>query len=533
MQKIIRIFNGIGQMSSKLETPAGLVFIIIFLLCILAVILSWVMLPGLKWKTKTKNVFRRTSVWFMIAIYLFIVLGCMYLLRDPSQTYQMELLPFYGMADHSMLQQEALSDLGSFVLFLPIGILFFAQFTGEYAIAYSVMFVFGASFATETLRYILKMGAFCTENMICATFGGLLGAFLVTAWRKTQGRKSFGGIMLRVLFGLCSLVLVLGIAAFGTYHVLRMTGEKKMQKNISDVSMKMASEKKNSSDLIWHDGKAYKYNDQVITILCMGIDQQTEEIQEMDNISGESGQADSIFLVVLNPVNRQLNVIAISRDTMTEIATYDAKGNYIGDSVNHLGLAYAFGNGKDTSCEYMVHAVSKLFYGIPVNGYAAFNMETISRLNDAVGGVTVTVPQGENLSADLQSGMTVRLQGNQAEDFVRYRDTGTEGSNNQRIARQREFVLNFFSAATDALQKDVSLPVTLYQELSDEMVTDIGLDNAVYLASEAVTMQFGENNLTMLEGETKSGKVYDEFYVDDKKLYELILNTFYTEVALN
>lgn len=104
-------------------------------------------------------------------------------------------------------------------------------------------------------------------------------------------------------------------------------------------------------------------------------------------------------------------MIAISRDTMTEIATYDVKGNYIGDSVNHLGLAYAFGNGKDTSCEYMVHAVSKLFYGIPINGYAAFNMETISKLNDAVGGVTVTVPEGEDLSKKLKAGTAVTLKG--------------------------------------------------------------------------------------------------------------------------
>ena len=227
-----------------------------------------------------------------------------------------------------------------------------------------------------------------------------------------------------------------------------------------------------------------------------------------------------------------MNVIAISRDTMTEIATYDAKGNYIGDSVNHLGLAYAFGNGKDTSCEYMVHAVSKLFYGIPINGYAAFNMETISKLNDAVGGVTVTVPEGEDLSEDLKAGTTVTLKGSQAETFVRYRDTEMEGSNNLRIARQREFVLNFFTAAVDAMKKDVSLPVTLYQQLTDEMVTDIGLDNAVYLATEAAGMQFGEGNLIMLQGEAKAGKVYDEFYVDDAKLYELILNTFYTEVAL-
>ena len=130
----------------------------------------------------------------------------------------------------------------------------------------------------------------------------------------------------------------------------------------------------------------------------MGIDQHSEEIQEYKYISGESGQADSIFLAVLDPANNKLSVIAVSRDTMTEIATYDAKGNYIGDSLNHLGLEYAFGDGKETSCQYMVDAVSKLFYGIPINGYVAFNMSTISQLNDAVGGVTVTVPEDENIS---------------------------------------------------------------------------------------------------------------------------------------
>ncbi len=35
-----------------------------------------------------------------------------------------------------------------------------------------------------------------------------------------------------------------------------------------------------------------------------------------------------------------------------------------------------FGDGKEKSCQYMVDAVSKLFYGIPINGYVAFNMET-------------------------------------------------------------------------------------------------------------------------------------------------------------
>lgn len=531
MEKLIRIFNGIGQMSSKLGTSAGLAFVAVFAVCIMTVILSWLVIPRVNWKTRTKKMFSRISVCFLLGIYFWVILGCMYSLRDPAQEYRMQLLPLYGIADHSLLWQEVLRDLGTLVLFVPVGVLFFVQYNGEYSVVYTAMFAFGSGFALEVLQYALKMGTFCTEDMICTTFGGLAGAFLSIAWKKTQGKANLGGIILRFLFAVCLLVLILGTVAFGTYHVLRMSGEIDMQKNISDVSMNMESDdkKENSSDLIWHNGKAYKFNAQVVTILCMGIDQQSEQIEEKQDVSGESGQADSIFLVVLNPVSQQMNVIAISRDTMTEIASYDAKGNYIGDVVNHLGLAYAFGNGKDTSCEYMVHAVSKLFYGIPINGYAAFNMETISRLNDAVGGVTVTVPEGKDISDDLKAGTTVKLKGSQAETFVRYRDTETEGSNNQRIVRQKEFLLNFFNSAVEAMKNDVSLPMTLYQEMTDEMVTDIGLDNAVYLATEAVSMRFDESNLIVLPGEAKAGKVYDEFYVDDAKLYELILDTFYTE----
>ena len=105
----------------------------------------------------------------------------------------------------------------------------------------------------------------------------------------------------------------------------------------------------------------------------------------------------------------------------------------------------------------MVDAVSKLFYGIPINGYVAFNMETISQLNDAVGGVTVTVPEGENISDKLKSGETVTLNGDDAVSFVRYRDTSVEGSNNLRIARQKQYLINFFSRAVKAVQKDVFL----------------------------------------------------------------------------
>ena len=91
-------------------------------------------------------------------------------------------------------------------------------------------------------------------------------------------------------------------------------------------------------------------------MLVMGIDQESDTIEEKDDVSGESGQADTIFLIVMDKSKDEIKMISISRDTMTQIKTFDYKGNYLGKSKNHLGLAYSFGDGKVTSCQYMVDA---------------------------------------------------------------------------------------------------------------------------------------------------------------------------------
>ena len=129
-----RIFNGIGQMSSSLGTSAGLVFLAIFFVCIVSVIVSWIVIPRLKWRRRTKSRFRRVSVWFMIGLYFLLILSCMYLLRDPSQGYQMQFLPLYGLAEHSLLQKELLCDVGTFLMFVLVGILFRAQYRGEWLV---------------------------------------------------------------------------------------------------------------------------------------------------------------------------------------------------------------------------------------------------------------------------------------------------------------------------------------------------------------------------------------------------------------
>lgn len=358
--------------------------------------------------------------------------------------------------------------------------------------------------------------------------------------RRGGRKKSKGKLIAKIALIIVIVLMVLVAAGAGAYYYLRASGKSSLLQNaetsVPDMQKSETVKEKNEAQetydptLFRYDGKLYKYNSSITTILCMGIDQRTETFEKQE-ISGESGQADSIFLTVMNPETKKVKLISVSRDTMTNIKNYDVSGKYIGDSVNHLGLAYAYGDGEELSCKMMTEAVSELFYDLPIHGYVSVLLSAIAPLNDSVGGVQVTVP--EDLTAKdpaLYEGAQLTLNGDQALIFVQNRDTNKEGSNLNRMERQKQYALSFISSAKQAVKSNPTLPVTMYQQLSPQMVTNIGIDDAVYLVSEMLGMQFSKDDIISLEGEVKQGAVYEEYYVDDKKLLELVLDTFYKEV---
>ena len=97
------------------------------------------------------------------------------------------------------------------------------------------------------------------------------------------------------------------------------------------------------------------------------------------------------------------------------------------------------------------------------------------------------------------------------------------------MERQKQYLVNFMGQAVKAMKEDMSLPVSLYQSLTDDMVTNLSLDRSVYLATEAMDMHFTADGIVSLKAKSKKGSVYDEVYVDDDALYDLIIQTFYTE----
>lgn len=279
-----------------------------------------------------------------------------------------------------------------------------------------------------------------------------------------------------------------------------------------------------------YQGQAYAYNEDILTFLFMGIDKKDGTVREVaDGTNG--GQADALFLLVLNPHNRKASVIGINRNTMTEIDIYNEEGAYVNTVLAQIAVQHGFGNGVEKSCEYQKEAVSRLFYRLPIHGYAAVNMSAIPELNDIVGGVDVTVL--EDMTSEVSAfaeGAVVHLEGQDALTYVRYRDRNAFGSADQRLARQKQYLTEFIGAAKIAAKEDIATVVRLYQTAAPMMTTDITLDEAVYLASQALDYRLESEDFHMLAGENVMGERFEEYYIDEVALYELILEIFYEPV---
>lgn len=276
-----------------------------------------------------------------------------------------------------------------------------------------------------------------------------------------------------------------------------------------------------------YQGVHYRYNSDILTFLFLGIDKMDEVKAVKDGFDG--GQSDAIFLLALNPNNKEATVIGIPRDTMTEIEVYDKRGDYLGVATAQITLQHGYGDGGRLSCERTMAAVSRLFYELPIHGYCAINMGAIPLINDAVGGVEVTALE-DVIRTKIKKGQTIVLKGKDAYSYLHNRDTKSDGSALRRQERQKQYLSAYAKTALEAMKTDITLPVTLYNTISKYMVTDITVDEVSYLATQAAGYHFDSDNIHTLTGINKLGGEYEEFYVDETALYELILDVFYEEV---
>lgn len=280
------------------------------------------------------------------------------------------------------------------------------------------------------------------------------------------------------------------------------------------------------TDTVEAGGSVYKYNDHLSNYLFMGIDTR-DEVSSYES-QQDAGQADAIFLVSMDRATEEIKVLLIPRDTIAEIEVFNPSGKSLGTTEDHINIQYAYGDGKEKSCELMKTAVSNLLGDIPIRGYCAMNMDGISVITDFVGGVEVTVPDSslEEVNPDFTEGAVVTLTGDNAEQFVRYRDTEISQSAIVRQERQKVYLQAFLKKAQAMAEDDASFAVDIFNEIQPFTVTNLGND----IFAKLLTASQGKKvETSTIPGEAAKGENFDEYHVDQQQLDRLLLSMFYSK----
>lgn len=345
---------------------------------------------------------------------------------------------------------------------------------------------------------------------------------------KTNKKKipTAGKVAIAILVLL--LVLILGVV--GTFFFLEYKGK-------SNLTSPTVTTQENYEEKITYNGHEYVYNKDVIAIAFLGVDKRDLGLE--DGVIGTAGQADTNIVLTVDTKTGRAKAIAVPRDTMVEVDLYSENNIFLRNEEMQLCLSYAYGNGRDTSATNVTTSISRILRNIPIEKYFALDLNGIAPINDAVGGVTLTslydfpkenIKKGDEIH--LATGADLS-----AEAYVRTRNLDSINASLNRTERQVQYIKAFAAQVVPAVLNDFSIVTRLYNTASDYSATNLTVSDATYLASLLISKGITDFETETLQGEMKPSTridyadvVYAEFYPDEDKLMETVLDTFYTQI---
>lgn len=341
--------------------------------------------------------------------------------------------------------------------------------------------------------------------------------------RRRKKRKMKKGLK---IFLIILLVIALLISATGgTYAYLKSQGK-------TDLTSATIQDS-NHEEIITYKGHKYSFNENVVSIAFMGVDQRDlQSKKDADFV----GCADADIVVAIDTIDGTVKVINIPRDTMVDIDVYNDTGVFLSTDNVQLCLAYAYGDGKTQSCENVTKAISRILYNVPISKYFALDLDGVAPINDSVGGVTLEA-QYSIPDKGIVKGEKITLKGDMAEAYVRTRDMDYLEASLNRSARIEQYVTAFAQQLLPAVKNDFGVVTKLYNTASKYSQTNITLNNATYLASMILSKGIDSFDTYTLKGsmsEVKHTKYPDaviaEFTPDEDSVMEAVLNTYYTQI---
>lgn len=277
---------------------------------------------------------------------------------------------------------------------------------------------------------------------------------------------------------------------------------------------------------LFYQGKEYVLKDTVETFLVLGLDKY-DGAAVSDSYNNDK-QADFLMLFVFDNDAKTCTAVHINRDTMANVRILAIDETKVVDTVTkQIALAHTYGKGREASCRNTKDSVEDLLHGIKVNHYTSFTMDSVPIINDFVGGVEITVMDDfTGIDEKLVKGETVTLMGEEALLYVRARSSLEDSTNLRRMERQRQYINALYQKVVSCMEADESFAVNFIDTIDDYVVYDSSDHKMQKFAEKFDTYQF--LGIREIEGETKVGEKFMEFYPDEDSVWSIVLDLFCT-----
>ncbi len=341
-----------------------------------------------------------------------------------------------------------------------------------------------------------------------------------------EPRRKRGNLKLKLLIGVAIVLLLLAALELGL-HIIenRMKGEESQYGDTGDWGKHAADADEaetGEEHLITIADKDYIYTDDIRTYLMIGTDA-TNHASGKTAATTRGEMADFLMLLMINRTQDTYGFIQLNRDTMMDVPVLDETGKFTGFFKEQLCIAHWYGTTPEERNENTVYAVSRLLGDMDIDGYYAINMEDIDALNNAIGGVVVTI-KGDLTEVDPEftDGAEVLLKDGQAEKFLRARMSVGEGTNQERMERQLQYMQSAYSRLINQIRENPNYINDVYNEVSDKVQTDRSTKQLSEFAKYIGRSE--SQGFLCFTGETKEGDTLDdgilhaEFYTDESSI---------------
>lgn len=240
-----------------------------------------------------------------------------------------------------------------------------------------------------------------------------------------------------------------------------------------------------------------------IKVTSADLENPPPEVQDLGYhalVNSFEGLSDTMLLVRFNPEIQKLSVLSLPRDTRTWIDGY---------GTTKLNEANLYGGPSLTA-----RTVSELLGGVGIDRYIRINIQGVEKLVDALGGVTLYVPQdmkytdeSQHLYIDLKQGEQ-HLNGEEAVQFLRFRydaygDIG-------RVQRQQIFMRALVEQTLSP--RTVGRLPKILSVIQSHIDTNLTVEELIALVGFASQVDRSDTEMLMLPGNFSSPGDYDLSY---------------------